>query len=211
MSHSKRTRSALIVLTVLVSAATSVAQTLPSHASLFTGFYPYEHGLLANRNERRMYVRAPGAVPVFLGVDGGSTSTKAVLLSQDGSVLGAVPIEPAVAGSYRGGFNSGTSSQSTLGPPGSNLTGRHAPFSEISFDGELEVLSHNLVNTLVALAPEFDPEDPARTSDCSFREPERCETVGALLELGTVLTPDDPRGSPRCGRSRLRSVPPAAR
>ena len=41
-----------------------VSQTLPSHASLFTGLQPLEHGLLANLREELAYELAPGAVPV---------------------------------------------------------------------------------------------------------------------------------------------------
>lgn len=40
---------------------TPVAQTLPTHTSLFTGLYPYEHGILANRKGERVYVPASGA------------------------------------------------------------------------------------------------------------------------------------------------------
>lgn len=41
---------------------TPVAQTQPSHASLFTGLAPHEHGVLANVQSKRTYTRAPGAV-----------------------------------------------------------------------------------------------------------------------------------------------------
>jgi arylsulfatase len=36
-----------------------VAQTLPTHTSLFTGLYPHEHGILGNRKEDQVYVPSP--------------------------------------------------------------------------------------------------------------------------------------------------------
>jgi len=41
-----------------------VAQTLPSHTSLFTGLAPLEHGVLANLMGPFQFERAPGAVPL---------------------------------------------------------------------------------------------------------------------------------------------------
>lgn len=90
---------------VFTNCQTPAAQTLPSHASLFTGLYPYEHGLLSNAESVRDEITGERTRVMGLYEPSPKLVTFAQILAKNGyHTAGFVSAEPVKAAS---GINRG--------------------------------------------------------------------------------------------------------